>query len=779
MKLLVKYLIYLFSIGLNIKYLFYGNNIASRGCVTTTESENRPIYHHDEEVHRCCKRVNVQYLEKEKLIELLSTYTRELIELRLSLTSATSTKLMINEHFKAVQNLLKALSKTPSTRSTKKTAGKNHHKNNDNNNNNKEQRNVSEIIKMVTELRNRNPASSNNSNNQNEQPSKQTTFSKMSSYTKDLKKRIRNQTFVYSCGEKYLGTLSGYPLYNNTINGGFVHREQCEHQNEHEIPTNKSTSLILDRPAFFNTDNGGKHLNIPIKTFKETLRFVVGTFREVHIIVLLRNVSNPSHRKSTSIIIKEISRQQWPNIFFHVIDHRKGGGDNISKELNRICRKLNSPFVVIATRIVLINTEFNLKRMLHVIQVGDTKKEAVTSQKYNINNNNNNDNKFIRRIVASSVKNYQTGIWETGCYQTTLKLYNLNYRSGYNKSKDSCLKCDFTKGGAFLLATSVFKRHGHGQTYQFRSLSNGEETLYEDFFLRWTRDNKHEILVCPDSMVYSTPKEVYAQSEIVSFARHWNISTLSWHTHQTFQFGALKRRGRCPNTLKELNEKCRVPKGIAIPTCCLSLLYDGIEYVIRLFDVHNIQYMLVEGTALGAVKFDGLLPWEQDADLAILSVDFPKLENLSSEFLNRNYTLVIDKKAVIGKHSTSNRSNAHGGVAHVRVYHWSLQIFGYHSLTTQTGSQTKIKFKSRSAADIDRYFLANVPENPAKYCRNRYGYNIFKHAEHWMVTGEKSGWVTYNSGHFKKCSITGHNACLDQFEADGNLEFVGKIREQY
>lgn len=770
MKLLGKYLLCLFSIGLNIKYLFYRNDIASSSsCITTTESEDHPGHRNEERHH--CKRVHFQCLEKEKLNEFFNAYTTELIKLRLSLTSETSTKL-IDEHFKTVQNLLAALS---STRSTKKTAGNNHHNKNDNNkNNNKKERNVSEIIKMVAELRNRNAASSNNTTNKhNEQKGKQTS-SKMS--------RI-NQTLVYSCGEKYLGTLNGYPLYN-TINGGFVHRKQCEHANEREIPTNRSTSLILDRPAFFDNTDDGHQKNIPISTFKEMLRFVTGTFQEVHIMLLRKNINN--FHGPTSII-KEFSKQQWPNIFFHLVSRRKGKqGDNISNTLNRICRKLNSPFVVIATKIVLINTEFNLKRMLHVIQ--DYAKEAMNknnSYENNDNNddenknyskndkiNNNNNNKLIR-VIASSVKNYQTGIWETGCYQTTLKLYNLDYKSGYSKSKNSCLKCDFVKGGAFLVATSLFKRqHDDGQPYQFRYLGDGEETLYEDFFLRLTRDSKHEILVCPDSMVYSTPKDDFSQSKIVSFARHWNISTLLWHTQQVFQFRALGGRwGHCPTLLIELNEKCRVPKGIAIPPCCLSLLYDGIEFVTRLFDIHHIQYMLVEGTALGAVKFDGLLPWEQDADLAIRSDDFPKLEYLSSEFLNKNYTLVIDEKAVVDKNSTSNLSETHGGVAHVRVYHWSLQIFGYNSLTLQTGPQTKIKFK-RNGADNDRYFLASVPENPAKYCRNRYGHEIFKHAEHWMVTGEKSGWVDYDSGHFEECGIPGHNACLNQFDGDGNLEFV-------
>ena len=681
MKLLGKYLIGLLSIGLNIKYLLYGNP-SSCCTTTTTESASTPRNRY-ERVVGC--------LQREKLDKILNDYTKDLINLRLSLTSTADTKL-IDEHFKTVQNL--RLKTSP-----KKTAG--------NDNNNDKECNVSEI-KMVAELRNRSATT-------NIEQSKQLFLEKMS----------RNQTavhFVYSCGEQYLGTLNGYPLYK----AGFV-RKQC---GETQIPTNRSTSLILDRPFLnFNVTKCG---NIIIGTFKETLRFVAETFNEIHIVL---------RKRSNLQTINQFSRR-WSNIFIHSVRE----GDNISNHLNRICRKLKSQFVVIATRTVLINTEFNLERMLH------------------IHDEHKNNNKISRLVVASSVKNFQTGIWEPGCYQTAFKLYNLDYRSGYSESKNSCMKCDFAKGGAYLVATNMLRR----QPYQFRHLTGGEETIYEDFFLRLTRD-KHEVVVCPDSMVYSIPKVFYSHSEIKSFSNHWNISSLVWHTQQTFHF-----QQWCPTALKGLNNKCRVAKGVAVPPCCLSLLYEGVEFVSKLLDKHHIEYMLVEGTALGAVKFDGLLPWEQDADFAILSADFPKLESISSQFSLRNYTLVVDEKSVVVDPSISNRSNSQGGVAHIRVHHWSLQIFGYHSLIPQIGAQTKIKFKSSS--NNNRYFLASVPENPANYCRNRYGHEVLKHAEHWMVTGQKSGWVAYNSGHFEKCALPGHNACLDQFDTDGN-QFVRRRKQ--
>ena len=56
-----------------------------------------------------------------------------------------------------------------------------------------------------------------------------------------------------------------------------------------------------------------------------------------------------------------------------------------------------------------------------------------------------------------------------------------------------------------------------------------------------------------------------------------------------------------------------------------------------------------------------------------------------------------------------------------------------------------------------------VPRNVGQWARNLFGPEIYKHAEH-SLTG-------YNSGHFTKCSRPGANNCLDQYEADGNMQF--------
>mgnify|MGYP001794792838 CR=1 FL=1 len=58
------------------------------------------------------------------------------------------------------------------------------------------------------------------------------------------------------------------------------------------------------------------------------------------------------------------------------------------------------------------------------------------------------------------------------------------------------------------------------------------------------------------------------------------------------------------------------------------------------------------------------------------------------------------------------------------------------------------------------------------YC-DRYGKEIYQHANHWRKLGGTSGWNFYTAGQFAECSEPGHHACLDQYIADGNLH-LGK-----
>ena len=52
---------------------------------------------------------------------------------------------------------------------------------------------------------------------------------------------------------------------------------------------------------------------------------------------------------------------------------------------------------------------------------------------------------------------------------------------------------------------------------------------------------------------------------------------------------------------------------------------------------------LQEGTLLGAVKFNGVLPWERDADITFHSANFSAISNLKSKLSAAGYRLTVTK----------------------------------------------------------------------------------------------------------------------------------------
>ena len=57
-------------------------------------------------------------------------------------------------------------------------------------------------------------------------------------------------------------------------------------------------------------------------------------------------------------------------------------------------------------------------------------------------------------------------------------------------------------------------------------------------------------------------------------------------------------------------------------------LSQALSSLFQLCDQTKSMCQLQEGSLLGAVKFSSILPWERDADIAILSADFHKVVNL-------------------------------------------------------------------------------------------------------------------------------------------------------
>lgn len=80
---------------------------------------------------------------------------------------------------------------------------------------------------------------------------------------------------------------------------------------------------------------------------------------------------------------------------------------------------------------------------------------------------------------------------------------------------------------------------------------------------------------------------------------------------------------------------------------------DILKQLIKLFDQEGLTYFAIGGTALGAFRHNGFIPWDDDIDIAMPRADYdkflllqdklPKHLNIQSHFHDKNYPLYISK----------------------------------------------------------------------------------------------------------------------------------------
>ena len=155
------------------------------------------------------------------------------------------------------------------------------------------------------------------------------------------------------------------------------------------------------------------------------------------------------------------------------------------------------------------------------------------------------------------------------------------------------------------------------------------------------------------------------------------------------------------------------------------------------------------------------LPWERDADIRFLSDNYTAIQKLRPRFEAAGYKFDDRKKTEC---CTDGRKSS--GAFVVYKNGWGVDIYGRPVLESE---------KLVASGQLPTKVMVSgewmtAMRNPGLSARNRYGPNIYHHAEHLVFMGFSST-MQYKSGVFKKCPSPGHTGCLDQFPVDGSLQF--------
>jgi hypothetical protein len=384
--------------------------------------------------------------------------------------------------------------------------------------------------------------------------------------------------------------------------------------------------------------------------------------------------------------------------------------------LNMIVSRVKSPYVLVARNIELFTNDSRLERLIRVMEMLNIK------------------------VAGGAIRN-SDGHWKKGCFQAMYRNWTLKYLEGYDESLHECLFCDYIQG-PFVTSKA------HLKINTFENLSE-TEGLYEEWFLRISQKSD-ETVTCPDSMFHVNSLQSKHDGVLSAFMKKWNLFKI------VTPYGETVMRTCALEYHDPHNTK-------ALSPCSVKSNAHAVKTILRNCEKAGIICELQEGTALGAVKFEKTLPWERDADITFLTANYSDFQKLETDFINAAFNF-----SDLGSLWCCVDNRSAGGKFMLGFNGWNIELYGQHIMDSELLIQEGIK---PTKVLLDGQWV-NMPRNPGLFVRNRYGKEIYQHAEHWISTGQSSGWIDYKTNVFTPCVSPGDHDCLDRYNADGDLPFV-------
>ncbi|XP_067936486.1 uncharacterized protein [Watersipora subatra] len=322
-------------------------------------------------------------------------------------------------------------------------------------------------------------------------------------------------------------------------------------------------------------------------------------------------------------------------------------------------------------------------------------------------------------VVASAVRGYHSGKWTKGCEQSRLHNYTLEYKQGYEMSKEECIVCHHVHG-PFVTKTEVFKEFPFPSSV---SAISGFAIWFHSMV-----EQKRGLVTCPDSMSFVTDesREASSKQAWLGLAEALQVETVRLDDGSVMYFDC-----------EEAKTSCSLSGGVGIAAsqCCRRQHVESIKTISTLCEKSGLACWLTDETLLGALKFNGEPPWGGNASMALASSDFQAFGKLKEQLTTKGYTLTThssDKYYTIGKEG------------------WSMK------LSSAPEDDKEDVFTVISYADT----RIRVPVNPGLAVESMSGGNPYRH----LVGGND-----WKDNPFPVCSKPGFHGCLQRIPSDGNL----------
>ena len=126
-----------------------------------------------------------------------------------------------------------------------------------------------------------------------------------------------------------------------------------------------------------------------------------------------------------------------------------------------------------------------------------------------------------------------------------------------------------------------------------------------------------------------------------------------------------------------------------------EILLETFKFTIDFFSKNNLRWWAAYGTALGAVRHKGIIPWDDDIDIFMPREDYNRFLNLRNKLINTHYRIL--------SYNNTGYYLAFAKLENTKTTIWEMKAFPYIigvsidifpiDLTDETPEQIKLNFR--------------------------------------------------------------------------------------